>query len=41
MTSERDRLVILLVEDDPLLSTTMRRYLERWSDDVRLAETCE
>ena len=40
MTSDRSRHIILLVEDDPLLSTTLRRYLERWSDDVRLAETC-
>ncbi len=40
MTSDRGRHIILLVEDDPLLSTTLRRYLERWSDDVRLAETC-
>ena len=40
MTSERKKQILLLVEDDPLLSTTMRRYLERWSDDVRLAETC-
>ena len=40
MTSERGRHIILLVEDDPLLSTTLRRYLERWSEDVRLAETC-
>lgn len=31
--------VILLVEDDPLLGMTMRRYLEQWSSDVRCAET--
>ncbi len=41
MTSERSRQSFLLVEDDPLLSITMRRYLERWSEDVRHAETCE
>ena len=40
MTSDARLPIILLVEDDPLLSTTMRRYLERWSGDVRLAETC-
>ncbi len=40
MTSDHRLPMILLVEDDPLLSTTMRRYLERWSGDVRLAETC-
>ena len=40
MTSERSIPLILLVEDDPLLGTTMRRYLGRWSDDVRVAETC-
>ncbi len=31
---------VLLVEDDPLLAATMRRCLERLSDDVRVAETC-
>ena len=40
MSSERRIPLILLVEDDPLLGTTMRRYLGRWSDDVRVAETC-
>jgi len=40
VTSERSIPLILLVEDDPLLGTTMRRYLGRWSDDVRVAETC-
>ena len=40
MISERTIPLILLVEDDPLLGTTMRRYLGRWSDDVRVAETC-
>ena len=40
MSSERSIPLILLVEDDPLLGTTMRRYLGRWSDDVRVAETC-
>lgn len=40
MSSDLGRSIILLVEDDPLLSTTMRRYLERWSTDVRVAESC-
>lgn len=41
MTSDPGSPSFLLVEDDPLLSITMRRYLERWSKDVRHAETCE
>ncbi len=40
MTSDPIARTILLVEDDPLLGATMRRYLERWSSDVRVAETC-
>ena len=41
MTSDRATTPILLVEDDPLLGATMRRYLQRWSGDVRVAETCK
>ena len=40
MTSEKTIRTFLLVEDDPLLGATMRRYLARWSEDVRVAETC-
>ena len=41
MTSEQATTPYLLVEDDPLLGATMRRYLQRWSSDVRVAETCQ
>jgi CheY-like chemotaxis protein len=40
MSSDGVCVPFLLVEDDPLLGATMRRYLGRWSSDVRLAETC-
>lgn len=39
MTSKIYRHTILLVEDDPLLAATMRRYLEKITGDVRCADT--